>query len=380
MANENSTFAFSFTGDKRIFHHIIEVDGLRKGCPHCVTTCNTSAPLAEHWQKDFDVIDEDDKDKISQRMGRLAVIDEGPVTHFITRDDARDIFCSFIYNTRTYEVPALLRFIFPLATRLYIKVHIYTNVADTTFVLFSSNEVELAHHLDIKPTVDVIFQALMTKIDQYMCTNYGRRFVSYKVPRIKVKVRREKIQSWYACSRANGKSMNRFEMPMQYCLKNATIQLKQPWLTDAEMTRVNLYCFRFCEDTHEVYVVPHQLKNVREVVPPNAEIWPWYKRYVSLGSDYIMIQNTEGKLDQLLDITNLNRFLQPEPFDPDKNICLKCKAKFANISELLVHEKLNCGEDIEVLTLEKDDEYYAYGSIPVGYPGFESKFYFLCRE
>ncbi|XP_017469552.1 PREDICTED: protein terminus-like [Rhagoletis zephyria] len=356
-----SSYTFSIAGSVRTFHHRWYMGGRVYECDACSSSCDIRACYSQHWQPALTACALDISDDISrplcstEQRAQLAIVAARRINTFILCNERTSIRnpSEFLLDAGINAVPQLLRLLFHGVSRLHVRLGFHTRAYNGADLLFNSSELALEHHLDIGESVDMLFLMLLERIEAYMYVRYPTRAAEYCVKRIKIHVRRETLTK-------SGESASTLAtdatLPLQYRIKHATAMPRDALSVEATAT-ANIYCFRVCARTQELYAVPYQLGKCRinggggEKDESNILRWPWDTE--GCGSHYIMLQSVEGKLQQLLEITNLYRFLRTEA-DDRVHMCTRCRANFTQRTRLQLHKSLDCGRGFEVLHLDSN--------------------------
>ncbi|XP_054088018.1 uncharacterized protein LOC128922230 [Zeugodacus cucurbitae] len=150
---------------------------------------------------------------------------------------------------------------------------------------------------------------LLEKIEAYMYTCYPTRAADYSLKCIKIYVRRELNSNSSSLTHAPPKCI----LPLQYRVKHAIAAPATKPISAKAAADANLYCFRVCARTQELYVVPYQLgkcpsSTCSTEVQRAQQTWD----RVGCGAHYIMLQSVDGAQQQLLEISNICRFLRTD--------------------------------------------------------------------
>ncbi|XP_011195365.2 protein terminus-like [Zeugodacus cucurbitae] len=335
-----SSYTFSIEGNTRTFHHRWCTAGRTYECDACSSSCDVRAGYEKHWSNVGRSLCS------NEQRTQLKIIEEQRITNFILCNDHNRSTNEFLLDAGIQAIPQLLCLLFHDTARLHFRLSFYTRILNETDFLFASSELTLEHHLDIGETVDVLFLMLLEKIKAYMYACYPTRAAEYSVKRIKIYVRRE--------LNSNSSSLNappKCILPLQYRVKHATAAPATKPISAETAADANLYCFRVCARTQELYVVPYQLgkrpSNTCSIEVPRAQ-QTWDR--VGCGAHYIMLQSVDGAHQQLLEISNISRFLRTDE-DDHVHTCSHCKANFTQRTKLQLHKALACGRGFEVLHL-----------------------------
>ncbi|XP_012159266.1 protein terminus-like [Ceratitis capitata] len=345
MANYRSTYTFSITNNTRTFHHRWSLLGVQYECNACTTSCDASAQYSQHWRATADVARLLCSD--AQRA-QLATIAARRICNFLLCNEYHEGAQStnrFLVDAGICAIPQLLRLLFHDAARLHLRLSFYTRAANNMDFLFTSSELTLTHHLDIAQAVDVIFQMLLEKIETYMLACYSPQNATlYRIQRIKIHVRRT-LKTQLPLEATH------YALPLQYRVKHATSTAPMPVVNAASIALANIYCFRVCARTQELYVVPYQLGSVCDQSQMSDDVESWDK--AGLGAHYIMLQSVDDKVEEFLEIKNLTRFLRTDANDYVHS-CSQCNMNFTQRTHLWLHNALDCGRGFEVMKLDSD--------------------------
>ncbi|XP_054086964.1 protein terminus-like [Zeugodacus cucurbitae] len=245
--------------------------------------------------------------------------EEQRITNFILCNDHNRSTNEFLLDAGIQAIPQLLRLLFHDTARLHFRLSFYTRVLNETDFLFASSELTLEHHLDIRETVDVLILMLLEKIEAYMYACYPTRAADYSVKRIKIYVRRELNSNSSSLTHTPPKCI----LPLQYRVKHTNAAPATKPISAKAAADANLYCFRVCG-------APKSLQRAQQT---------WDR--VGCGAHYIMLQSVDGAQQQLLEISNICRFLRTDE-DDRVHTCSQCKANFTQRTKLQLHKALDC--------------------------------------
>lgn len=355
----SNTFTFSIDGNWRTFHHRWHIAGTAYECNACSTTCNVREAYSKHWSNDKRTL------YSAEQLEQLKTIEEYGVNNFILCNEYNRSSNQFILSASTQAVPQLLRLLFRGAALLHLRLTIHVRALSKTDYLFCSNELTLAHHLDITVCVYMMTLMLVEKIEAYMYARYPKHFEDYNVIRIKISVRRE-LNTTPSTSNVPTKCT----LPLLYSVKNATAPPSTQDISAQAVADANLYCFRVCDRTQELYVVPYQLGKCK-CDSKTQEAHKTWKR-IGCGAHYIMLNDVDDTQQQLLKITNISRFLR---IDDRECTCLQCKEFFLTPAEFELHKLLDCGRGFEVLQLDRDYVEIYEKCIPMRYSDYNWALY-----
>nr|XP_014092863.2 protein terminus [Bactrocera oleae] len=339
-----SSYTFSIEGSRRTFHHRWCMAGRVYECDACSTTCDVRAAYSKHWSSVGRTLC-----SVEQRA-LLKTIEKQRIKNFILCSEHNRSTNEFLLDAGIQAIPQLLRLLFHNAVCLHFRLSFYMRALNETDLLFCSSESALEHHLDISETVDVLFLMLLEKIEAYMFARYPTRAAEYSVKRIKIYVRRE-LRIMASASNAPLKCI----LPLQYRVKHATAAPSAQPVSAAVAADSNLYCFRNCARTQELYVVPYQLGKCPSTacdgeVQSAQQAWD----RIGCGAHYILLQSVDGVQQQLLKISNISRFLHTDEED-HVHTCVQCKANFTQRTKFQLHKALDCGRGFEILQLDGEN-------------------------
>ncbi|XP_018798151.1 PREDICTED: protein terminus [Bactrocera latifrons] len=346
MSYFHSSYTFSIEGSTRTFHHRWRMAGRVYECDACGTTCDVRAAYSQHWSSVGRT------HCSAEQRTQLKTIEEQRINNFILCNERNRSTNEFLLDAGIQAIPQLLRLLFHDAGRLHFRLSFYVRALNETDFLFCSSELAIEHHLDISETVDVLFLMLLEKIEAYMYACYPTRAAEYSVKRIKIYVRRELNRTE---SVSTTKAPMKCILPLQYRVKHATAAPSAQAVSASVAADANLYCFRICARTQELYVVPYQLGKC----PSNAcdsEVQRAQQTWdrIGCGAHYIQLESIDGAQQQLLEISNITRFLRTDEED-HVHTCVQCKANFTQRTKFQLHKALDCGRGFEVLQLDSDN-------------------------
>ncbi|XP_001353492.3 protein terminus [Drosophila persimilis] len=340
-----SRFIFETIGDSRIFHHQRFVNDLQIDCPTCTSCVETREPYSRHWQNDH-------------AAGTSHQIKMGPDERLLLKRIETErieafMLCDGSVSGRTNDflleagmeaVPQLLRFLSFGAAKLEVTIGFYVNVKKER-MYYESSPMIVEHHLDIVESVDMLFSMLLEKISNYVLLQQRVPLEACVIRRMKVTVKRHSNPisvQWRSTAK----------LPLQYRVKrldtgtdNATIfaEICQSprdifhigLLPDA--LQVNLYCFRVCASTKELYAVPYLIRH------DDVENTPTFVIHTDIA----------GHFRGLQEIRNVRKFLRADRQDRVFE-CRKCKSRFGDRVQFALHKQIDCGRGFMVWHLEED--------------------------
>ncbi|XP_054728597.1 protein terminus [Anastrepha obliqua] len=345
MAYFRSAYTFSITGTTRTFHHRWFMGGRIYECDACSNSCDMRAAYSQHWQPVAACAHGTSNSNrplcSAEQREQLETIAMRHVDTFILCNEQGNAAHpkEFLIDAGVNAVPQLLRLLFHGAARLRLRMSFYTRPYSGADLLFNSSELVIQHHLDIAECVDMLFLMLLEKIEAYMYARFPAHAEEYCVKRIRLHVQRETYTKGEKTSMVNA------TLPLQYGVKYAA-SLPAQVISDKTIAAATLYCFRTCARTHEIYAVPYQLGKCRSGAEDDRQPWDTVGR----DAQFIMLQNIDGQLQQLFEITNLQRFLRTDT-GVCVHTCTQCHQNFTHRTKLLIHKSLDCGRGFEVLRL-----------------------------
>ncbi|XP_068142235.1 protein terminus [Drosophila tropicalis] len=330
-----SRFIFETTETTRTFRHQRYINDFCVDCDTCVSVVHAHEPYSHHWltgSMGANVISLSLEEKLllkrieRERVETFLLCDESAVCR--TND--------FLLEAGMDAVPQLLRFLNYEASRLEVIVGFYVNVIRQR-MYFESSAIYIDHYLDIEETVDMLFSMLLEKISNYVYLHHRVPLEACVIKRMKLIVKRHSSENF------NSKA----DLPLQYRLKHdgsgpslaKKKSIDHTFLLDSFLNyhgqrfgnfpaslQVNLYCFRTCASSKELYAVPYLLRGQDTNKTPT----------------YIIQTDVTGEFRGLHEIRNVRKFLKTDLQDRIIE-CRQCKAHFADRVQFALHRKIDCG-------------------------------------
>ncbi|XP_022221438.2 protein terminus [Drosophila obscura] len=346
-----SRFIFETIGDSRIFHHQRFINDLQTDCPTCKSCVEAREPYSQHWKNDHGAgtshqikIGPDERlllERIETERIEAFMLCDGSVSGR-TND--------FLLEAGMEAVPQLLRFLSFGAAKLDVSIGFYVNVKKER-MYYESSAMIVEHHLDIVESVDMLFSMLLEKISNYV-------MLQQRVPLEACVIRRMKVTVKRHCNPISVQWRSTAKLPLQYRVKSSDICtadnrahmdtalfenicrspkdiLHIGLLPDA--LQVNLYCFRVCASSKELYAVPYLLRNDDVDNTPT----------------FIIHTDIAGNFQGLQEICNVRKFLRADRQDRVFE-CRKCKSRFGDRVQFALHKKIDCGRGFMVWHFEED--------------------------
>uniref|UniRef100_A0A6P4EL82 Protein terminus n=1 Tax=Drosophila rhopaloa TaxID=1041015 RepID=A0A6P4EL82_DRORH len=309
-----SRFIFEVVENSRIFRHQFFVNGSRRAeCNTCENHVPVSEPYNHHWRNDI----KNQKSYYIQ-MGLpekqiLKTIEDQAIEEFILCDGSIAARTNdFLLDAGMDAVPQLLRFLSFGTEKLEATVGFYVDVKKER-MYYESSPINIENHLDIGEAVDMIFSMLLEKISNYV-------LLHHRVPLEACVIRRMKVTVKRFCHSPKANSFSVSKIPLQYRVKNAAecfesannkssvelAKLAETYLNQKDQGRpipatlkVNLYIFRVCNTSKELYAVPYLLHG------EDVENTP----------TFIIQTDVVGGFQGLLEIQNIRKFLREDTKD-----------------------------------------------------------------
>ncbi|KAH8301269.1 hypothetical protein KR018_009967 [Drosophila ironensis] len=344
-----SRFIFEIAENWRIFRHQRFVNGIRRAdCSSCESQVSANAPYSHHWQNDVANGRSHHIQLGAEEKQILRTIDEQGIEVFILCDGSPEARTNdFLLDAGMDAVPQLLRFLSFGTEKLEATVGFFVDVKKER-MYYESSPLNIEHHLDVGEGVDMIFSMLLEKISNYVLLHQRVPLEACVIRRMKVTVKRH-------CLNANSASNSK--MPLQYRVKNATGCLgggKNPnhdlaliaenYLKHPETGRplpaslnINLYCFRVCSTSKELYAVPYLLRGEDVEKTPT----------------FVIQTDVTGEFRGLHEVRNIRKFLRAD--SKDRVIeCRQCDAHFVDRVHFALHKQIDCGRGFMVWHMDKD--------------------------
>ncbi|KAH8368738.1 hypothetical protein KR084_010145 [Drosophila pseudotakahashii] len=344
-----SRFIFDIVEDSRVFRHQFFVNGSRRAeCTTCESRVPASEPYSYHWRNDIK-----NKRNYCIQLGSeekqiLKTIEDQAIEEFILCDGSITARTNdFLLDSGIDAVPQLLRFLSFGTDKLEASVGFYVDVKKER-MYYESSPLNIEHHLDIGEAVDMIFSMLLEKISNYV-------LLHQKVPLEACVIRRMKVTVKRFCHSTKGKSLSVSKLPLQYQVKNAAeclgsgsnksssdlLKLAETYLTQDRpippTLKVNLYSFRVCSTSKELYAVPYILRGDDVDNTPT----------------FIIQTDVTGGFLGLLEVRNIRKFLRVDSQDRVFE-CRQCQSHFVDRVHFALHKQIACGRNFMVWHMDKD--------------------------
>lgn len=354
-------------GRRTFFHrwHDLENDEVIECCK-CGTTCKETDAYSQHWllqtAKQNQVSDDElNRWQRTAVMKRLPAIVSQNIESFMLSDAkvTQDTH-QFLLDAGLTAIPDLLRVLYAAehCKALMVRLKFFVEIKDEMFVL-QTNELEIKHHSDIRESVDMMFLMSLERLRTFMILkplrHAGRRQRplqpnEYRIKRIHISAQRIPLNHLkedilMLPLHFRQKNASKLPTPQQVnAIKLLTWNFRQYLKTDQKQHfkppfPCNLYCFRTCPNTQEVYAVPYH--------------FTWKSEEFSNIPNFIILENIRGEFQQLQEIADIKKFLQV----PQHNMvvtCRRCQLTFVQPTELYLHLMLTCGNEFEILQIHPD--------------------------
>ncbi|KAH8267685.1 hypothetical protein KR026_003287 [Drosophila bipectinata] len=336
-----SRFIFDIEENTRIFRHQRFVNGSRRtDCPSCESRVPSNEPYSHHWLNDPNSIQLGKEEKTI-----LKTIDDQHIETFILCDSSLPARTNdFLLDAGMDAVPQLLRFLSFGTEKLDATVGFYVDVKKER-MYYESSPLTIENHLDIGEAVDMIFSMLLEKISNYVLLHQRVPLEACVIRRMKLTVRRH-------CHSST--SSYNYKLPLQYRVKNAAggsktsntelALIAENYLKHPDKGRpipqnlkLNLYCFRVCSTSKELYAVPYLLRG------EDVENTPTF----AIQTDVI------GGFCGLQEVHNIRKFLRTDTKDRVTE-CRQCQAHFVDRVHFALHKQIDCGRGFMVWHMDKE--------------------------
>ncbi|EDV51839.1 uncharacterized protein Dere_GG13674 [Drosophila erecta] len=340
-----SRYIFDIEENSRVFRHQFFVNGVRRAdCTTCESRVPVSEPYHHHWRNDVQdnrghwiQIGPEEKDILNR-------IEDQAIEEFILCDGSTAARTNdFLLEAGMDAVPQLLRFLSYGTEKLEATVGFYVDVKKER-MYYESSPLNIEHHLDIGEAVDMIFSMLLEKISNYVLLHQRVPLEACVIRRMKVTVKR-----FCASSKSNS-----CKLPLQYRVKNAAEvnengsnkpdlkKLSETYLNQMDQhipatLKINLYTFRVCSTSKELYAVPYLLRG------DDVENTP----------TFIIQTDVVGDFQGLVEIRNIRKFLRMDTQDRVFE-CRQCQSHFVDRVHLALHKQISCGRNFMVWHMDKD--------------------------
>ncbi|XP_037931893.1 protein terminus-like [Teleopsis dalmanni] len=295
----------------------------------------------------------------AEEKDRLQIIeDKGIDTLVMSNDNVGLENKEFLLNAATESLPSMLRLLFVKTNRIQLRGELYAKMDTFNFVV-ESTELNINHHFDIPESVEMLFMLLLEKVKMLMCSLGYIDVSDFKVQRIKVNIKMDRSTS--------KNCMQKLSLPLKYRVKNAAYDIDPEQLKSEHpkkescdldsitsiykhykltgdgnqllnLRAIDLYCFKLCHTSAEVYTEPFYLTS------PIG---------VKENRSFIILEDVLGNFQRFMEITNPLRFANVEnPTDPVT--CIKCNTHYAQLVQLELHQRLECGDDFEIYELDNN--------------------------
>ncbi|XP_017111815.1 protein terminus [Drosophila elegans] len=343
-----SRFIFDILENSRTFRHQFFVNGSRRAeCTTCENRVPDSEPYHHHWRNDIKNNRSYYIKLSAEEKQILKKIEDRAVEEFILCDGSITARTNdFLLEAGMDAVPQLLRFLSYGTEKLQATVGFYVDVKKER-MYYESSPLNIEHHLDIGEAVDMIFSMLLEKISNYV-------LLHQRVPLEACVIRRMKVTVKRFCHPPKSNFSRASKLPLQYQVKNATemlesaskksycdlAKLAETYLSQGRSLpaslKINLYVFRVCNTSKELYVVPYLLNGDVEETPT-----------------FIIQTDVVGGFQGLLEIRNIRKFLRTDSQDRVFE-CRQCQSHFVDRVHFALHKRIDCGRNFMVWHMDKD--------------------------
>ncbi|EDX10985.1 protein terminus [Drosophila simulans] len=344
-----SRYIFDIEDNFRVFRHQFFVNGARRAdCTTCESRVPVSEPYHHHWRNDIENNRSHCIQIGSEEKDILKRIEDQAIEEFILCDGSIAARTNdFLLDAGMDAVPQLLRFLSFGTEKLEATVGFYVDVKKER-MYYESSPLNIENHFDIGEAVDMIFSMLLEKISNYV-------LLHQKVPLEACVIRRMKVTVKRFCVSPKSNSL---KLPLQYRVKNATevigngsskqssdlAQLSETYINQKDRNqhipanlKINLYTFRVCSTSKELYAVPYLLRG------DDVENTP----------TFIIQTDVVGDFQGLLQIRNIRKFLRADTHDRVFE-CRQCQSHFVDRVHLALHKQIACGRNFMVWYMDKD--------------------------
>ncbi|EDW94584.1 protein terminus [Drosophila yakuba] len=344
-----SRYIFDIEDNYRVFRHQFFVNGARRAdCTTCENRVPSSEPYHHHWRNDIENNRSHCIQIGSKEKDILNRIEDQAIEEFILCDGSIPPRTNdFLLEAGMDAVPQLLRFLSYGTEKLEATVGFYVDVKKER-MYYESSPLNIENHLDIGEAVDMIFSMLLEKISNYVLLHQRVPLEACVIRRMKVTVKRFCVSS----------KSNSCKLPLQYRVKNATevngkgsfkystdlAKLSETYINNKDKNqhipatlKINLYTFRVCRTSKELYAVPYLLRG------DDVENTP----------TFIIQTDVVGDFQGLLEIRNIRKFLRVDTQDRVFE-CRQCQSHFVDRVHLALHKQISCGRNFMVWHMDKD--------------------------
>ncbi|KAH8373341.1 hypothetical protein KR009_001199 [Drosophila setifemur] len=346
-----SHFIFDVEENTRIFRHQRFVNGTwRTDCPTCESRVPSNKPYSHHWHNDAINGRSHHIQLGTEEKLILQAIENQGIEVFILCDGSPSARTNdFLLDAGMEAVPQMLRFLSFETEKLEASIGFYVDVKNER-MYYESSPLSIEHHLDIGEAVDMIFSMLLEKISNYV-------LLQQRVPLEACVIRRMKMTVKRHCLLPQS-NVTTPKLPIQYRVKNAAgclatgdktssnelAQLAEHYLKYPKPGRdipaslkINLYSFRVCSTSKELYAVPYLLRG------EDLENTPTFIIQTDVG----------GGFRGLLEVRNIRKFLRTDSLDRVFE-CRQCQSHFVDRVHLFLHKQIDCGRGFMVWHMDKD--------------------------
>lgn len=323
----------------RIFRHQPFINDLTVECQSCQSRVGADEPYSHHWISGED--GQHIKLNLEEKLLLKRIEKERIDTFMLCDESAVGRTRGFLLEAGMEAVPQFLRFLYFEASQLEVTFGFYVNVTKKR-LYYETIPITIRHFLDIEETVDMVFNLIVEKISSYVLSILRVPMEACTIKRIKLIVHRQ----W------NGQQ----QLPLQYRVKsdkrtkgtNNAKPVDLPLLTESYLNyhgqrfghfpdslQVNLYCFRVCPRTKELYAVPYLIRS----------------EDVNNTPTFLIQTDVTGEYRGMHEIRNVRRFLRTDPNDRVFE-CRECKAHISSRLHFALHKSIDCGRGITVVTLD----------------------------
>ncbi|XP_030375871.1 protein terminus [Scaptodrosophila lebanonensis] len=339
----HSRYIFETAENWRTFRHELVINNLRINCQSCHSRVAANEPYSHHWLEGEDATHI--KLSLEEKLVLRRIERERIECFLLCDESASERTSDFLLEAGTDAVPQLLRFLFYEATRMGVTIGFFVKINQKReHMYYETSEVQISHFLDINETVDLLFSLLLEKISNYLALQHNSDLEGFFVKRLKVTVKRQ----W---------TDGELQLPLQYRVKCDVNRVQSNNLTPVDMTlltdsylryqgkqfgdfpaslRVNLYCFRMCASSKELYAVPYLLTSDD----------------VNNTPTFIIQNDVTGEFRGLHEIRNIRHFLRADSQD-HLFVCRLCKTHFADRAMFALHKQINCGSGFVVWQMDE---------------------------
>ncbi|XP_060659630.1 LOW QUALITY PROTEIN: protein terminus-like [Drosophila nasuta] len=334
-----SRFIFETRRNVRTFRHQPYMNDSSLECESCRSPVAANEPFSHHWLSGEDA--QHIKLDLERKLLLKQIEKECIETFMLCDESAYGRTQEFMLDAGTQAVPQLLRFLNYEANELVVTIGFYVTVLKER-LYFESYSFNIKHFLDIEATVDMVFTRLVEKISSYMFLVMGLFLDSCTIKRIKITVKRlyngqELLPLQYRIKNKGGFKANNNRKSVNLSLLNESYinyhGIRFGKFPDS--LQVNLYCFRVCASTRELFAVPYLIRSEDVKNTPT----------------FLIQTDVAGEFRGMYEVPNIRRFLRTEPNDRII-VCRVCQAHFTNRMHYVLHKQIDCGNDVTVLQMD----------------------------